>query len=459
MPGTRGVNTAEVGIMSNNSAGAQSRTDYLINPVNQPLQGRIRVPGDKSVSHRVVILASLAEGVSDCSGFLDSADTRVTVTAFRDMGVSITQEDEFLSVDGAGLYGLSAPSAVLDMGNSGTSARLLLGVLAGQRFASTLTGDESLVRRPMRRVADPLNSMNADVRITSEGTLPAYIPGNRRLRGIDYELPVASAQLKSALLLAGLYADGRTMITEPAPTRDHTERLLAQFACPVKRSGNRITVESGVLQANRIRIPGDISSAAFLLVAGCIVPGSDLLIEGVGLNPTRHAVLKILKLMGADISISNVVEAEGEPSADMRVKYRPMRGITIPTHLVPSAIDEFPAIMVAACYASGETVLGDAAELRVKESDRIQALADGFKRTGITVKTRHDGLRLIGGRPGAGIVDSHGDHRIAMAFSLAGLAAAGPITVRDCKNVDTSFPGFTDCARQVGWEIKTAYAD
>ncbi len=458
MPGTRGVNPADVGIMSNSSAGARSTVDYLVNPVDRPLQGRIRVPGDKSISHRVVILASLADGVSDCRGFLDSADTRATMAALRRMGVRIIQEDKYLSIHGAGLHGLSAPPDILDLGNSGTSARLLLGALAGQRFASTLTGDESLVRRPMRRVAEPLNTMNADVRITPEGTLPAHIPGNRRLRGIDYELPVASAQLKSALLLAGLYAEGRTVITEPAPTRDHTERLLAQFACPVKRSGKRITIESGVLQANDIRIPGDISSAAFFLVAGCIVPGSDLLIEGVGVNPTRSAVLDILKLMGADITISNVVEEEGEPRADLRVKYRPLHGISIPVALVPGAIDEFPAIMAAACYAAGETVLSGAQELRVKESDRIQALADGLERTGITVQTRPDGLSVTGGRPGEGTVDSHGDHRIAMAFSLAGLGAAGPLTVRDCKNVDTSFPGFTACAAEVGWEIKAAHA-
>ena len=458
MPGTRGVNPAGVGIMGNSSAGVRSRVDYLVNPVDRPLQGRIRVPGDKSISHRVVILASLAEGVSDCTGFLDSADTRATVAAFRQMGVRIIQEDAFLTVHGAGLNGLSAPPGMLDLGNSGTSARLLLGVLAGQRFAATLSGDESLLRRPMRRVAEPLNAMNAAVRITPEGTLPAHLPGNRRLRAIDYELPVASAQLKSALLLAGLYVEGSTVITEPAPTRDHTERLLKQFACPVRRSGKRITIESGVLQANAVRIPGDISSAAFFLVAGCIVPGSDLLIEGVGLNPTRRAVLDILKLMGADITVSNVAEAGGEPSADLRVKYRPLHGISIPVALVPGAIDEFPAIMAAACYAAGETVLSGAQELRVKESDRIQALAHGLERTGITVQTRPDGLSVTGGRPGAGTVDSFGDHRIAMAFSLAGLAAAGPITVRDCKNIDTSFPGFTDCAAELGWEIKVDHA-
>ena len=422
--------------------------------MDDALQGRIRVPGDKSISHRAVMLAALAEGVSDCSGFLDSADTRASVAAFREMGVRITQEDDTLAVDGVGLHGLSAPPAVLDLGNSGTSARLLLGVLAGQRFASSLTGDESLLRRPMRRVADPLNAMNADVRITPEGTLPAQITGNRRLRGIEYELPVASAQLKSALLLAGLYAEGKTVIIEPAPTRDHTERLLAHFGCPVSRSGNRITITGKSLQANRVQIPGDISSAAFFLVAGCIVPGSDLVIEGVGFNQTRHAVLEILRMMGADIRIANVVEASGEPVTDVRVKYRPMHGITIPAALVPVAIDEFPAIMVAACYARGETVLKDAAELRVKESDRIQALADGLGRLGIAVETHPDGLCVSGGRPGAGIVDSHGDHRIAMAFTVAGLAAAGPVTVRDCNNVDTSFPGFTDCARQLGCRIK-----
>ena len=414
----------------------------------------MRVPGDKSISHRAVILASLAQGNSDCSGFLDSADTRATVAAFRQMGVRINQEGASLSVHGAGLHGLSAPPGVLDVGNSGTTARLLLGILAGQRFNSTLTGDESLVRRPMRRVADPLNSMNADVCTTADGTLPAHIAGGRRLRGIEYELPVASAQLKSALLLAGLYADGTTVITEPAPTRDHTERLLAHFACPVRRSGKRIAIESGTLQANRLRIPGDISSAAFFLVAGCIVPGSDLLIEGVGLNPTRRAVLEILNLMGADSSVGNIAEGTGEPSADLRVKYRPLHGVSIPKELVPVAIDEFPAIMVAACYAKGETILRGAAELRVKESDRIQALADGFERLGITVQTHPDGLSVMGGRPCEGVVDSYGDHRIAMALSLAGLTAAGPVTVRDCKNIDTSFPGFTVCAGQLGWNIE-----
>ena len=363
----------------------------------------MRVPGDKSISHRAVILASLADGASEYSGFLNSADTRATMAAFRQMGVDMTLEGECLRVNGVGLNGLHAPSGILDLGNSGTSARLLLlGVLAGQRFSSTLSGDESLQRRPMRRVADPLIAMNADVQTTAEGTLPAQVTGNRQLRGIDYELPVASAQLKSALLLAALYAQGKTVITEPAPTRDHTERMLAHFGCPVTRSGARITMQATGLRPGRLRIPGDISSAAFFLVAGSIVPGSDLVIERVGVNPTRAAVIEILKRMGADISVSNRVEDAAEPVADLRVIYRPLRGIRIPRELVPIAIDEFPAIIAAACHAQGETVLEGAAELRVKESDRILAMAEGLERIGIGVETRADGMRVIGGRPAEG---------------------------------------------------------
>ena len=373
----------------------------------------MRVPGDKSISHRAVILASLADGASEYSGFLNSADTRATMAAFRQMGVDMTLEGECLRVNGVGLNGLHAPSGILDLGNSGTSARLLLGVLAGQRFSSTLSGDESLQRRPMRRVADPLIAMNADVQTTAEGTLPAQVTGNRQLRGIDYELPVASAQLKSALLLAALYAQGKTVITEPAPTRDHTERMLAHFGCPVTRSGARITMQANSLHPGRLRIPGDISSAAFFLAAGSIVPGSDLVIERVGINPTRAAVIEILNRMGADISVSNRVEDAAEPVADLRVIYRPLRGIRIPRELVPIAIDEFPAIIAAACHAQGETVLEGAAELRVKESDRILAMAEGLERIGIGVETRADGMRVIGGRPAEGVVRSHDDHRIA----------------------------------------------
>ena len=436
----------------------RSRIDYHVSPATGALQGRIRVPGDKSISHRAVILACLAQGSSECSGFLDSADTRKTITAFRQMGVDVTLEGECLRVNGVGLHGLGAPAGILDLGNSGTAARLLLGVLAGQRFSTTVTGDASLVRRPMQRVAHPLNAMNAAVQTAPGGTLPAHITGNRRLRAIDFRLPLASAQVKSALLLAGLYAQGRTVITEPAPTRDHTERMLAHFGCPVTRSGLRITMENNNLRAGRLHVPGDISGAAFFLAAGSIVPGSDLVIEGVGINPTRHAVIEILRRMGGDVRVSNRVAGAGEPVATLRVKYRPLHGIRIPRELVPIAIDEFPAIMVAACHAQGTTVLEGAAELRVKESDRIRALAEGLESIGSPVETRPDGLRVSGGRPAGGVVRSHGDHRIAMAFSVAGLAAAGPVTVQDCKNVETSFPGFIDCARQLGCEIRQANA-
>ena len=440
-----------------------TRIDYIVNPVTSPLQGRIRVPGDKSISHRAIILASLAEGVSEFDGFLDSADTQATIAAFRQMGVHLQQEGGMVSVEGVGLHGLSAPPGIIDLGNSGTSARLLMGVLAGQRFDSTLSGDASLRRRPMRRVADPLNRMNADVRPTAQGTLPVHVKGGRQLRGIEYELPVASAQLKSALLLAGLYAGGKTTLIEPEITRDHTERLLAHFACPLNhsshRSGRRIEIAIGgddsALQANNLRVPGDISSAAFFLTAACIVPGSDIFIEKVGVNPTRCAVIEILRSMGADISVLNVDNNAAEPAADLRVRYRQLHGISIPPALIPIAIDELPAIMVAACYAKGETILKGAAELRVKESDRIQALAEGLDKTGVTVDTWPDGLRVLGGQPAGGMVDSHADHRIAMAFCLAGLAAGGPITVKNCKNVATSFPSFIDCAKQSGWEINT----
>ena len=427
---------------------------YHVTPASAALQGSIRVPGDKSISHRAVMLAGLAQGTSECNGFLDSADTRATMAAFQQMGVALALEGECLSVNGVGLHGLCAPAEVLDLGNSGTSARLLLGVLAGQRFSCEITGDESLRRRPMRRVAEPLNAMNAAVRLSAGGALPAQITGNRRLRAIAYELPVASAQLKSALLLAGLYAQGEMTLTEPALTRDHTERMLGHFGCPVTRSGRRITMQGASLRASRLDIPGDISSAAFFLVAGSIVPGSDLVINGVGINPARRAVIDILNMMGGDISVSNALADASEPVADLRVKYRPLHGVRIPRELVPGAIDEFPTLAAAACHARGETVIEGAAELRVKESDRILALAEGLARLGVTVETRPDGMSIAGGRPSGGTVRSHGDHRIAMAFCVVGLGAAAPVTVQDCDNVATSFPGFVECARQLGWEIR-----
>ncbi len=434
------------------------RIDYRATPATAGLQGRLRAPGDKSISHRAVILGALAKGDSVVEGFLDSADVRATIGALRQLGVQIQQDGANLSLRGVGLHGLSPPPAVLDLGNSGTAARLLAGVLAGQRFDSVIDGDESLRRRPMRRLAEPLNAMGAALAPTSRGALPMQVTGGRQLRGIDYELPVASAQLKSALLLAGLYARGRTAVTEPAPTRDHTERLLEHFGCPVGRTGRRLELEGGTLRGARLQVPGDVSSAAFFLVAACIVPGSDLLLERVGLNPTRCAVISILKSMGADIRVMNAADQALEPWGDLRVRHRPLRGVTIPQELVPNAIDEFPALLIAAANAQGETVLTGAAELRVKESDRLQAMATGLKQLGIGVDAGPDGMRVAGGRFSGGTVDSQGDHRIAMAFSLAGLTATGAVTIRDCKNVDTSFPGFVECAAQAGWPL-SAFAE
>lgn len=417
------------------------------------MQGRLRMPGDKSVSHRAVIIGALAEGVSDFDGFLASADTLAAVAACRRLGVEIQQEGERLSVSGVGLRGLSAPSGPLDLGNSGTAARLLMGALAGQDFDSVLTGDASLRQRPMARVAAPLDKMGADVRPASGGGMPVRIRGGRQLQGIEYALPVASAQLKSALLLAGLQARGKTALIEPAQTRDHTERLLARFACPVARTDRRLELEARPLRGTNLSIPGDISSAVFFLAAACVVPGSDLMLEGVGVNPTRVAVLEILRLMGADLDVVERPGERAEPVADIRVRHRPLRGVVIPPALVPGAIDEFPAILAAACCAQGETLLTDAMELRVKESDRIQALAQGFAALGVEARARPDGLLVRGARPGGGVVESNADHRIAMAFSLLGLAAEGPVTIRDCRNVNTSFPGFVEQARAVGWEL------
>jgi len=428
--------------------------DFISRPVDT-LHGSLTVPGDKSISHRALILGAMAEGDTRISGFLDGADTNATLHAFRDMGVAIERDGPHdLTVHGAGLYGLQAPPRPLDLGNSGTSARLLAGLLAGQSFDSELIGDASLMQRPMRRVVDPLRLMNADISCSPAGTLPLHIHGGRRLHAIDYVLPVASAQLKSALLLAGLYASGTTVLTEIGVTRDHTERMLADFGCPVRREGARINLNATPLQGRAVAVPGDISSAAFPLVAACLVPGAAVQLQNIGVNPTRNAVIGILRLMGADIEVTERDTGQSEPVADIRVRQVPLHGIAIPEELVPVAIDEFPAILVAAAVAKGETVLSGAAELRVKESDRIKAVAAGLAALGIDVETRDDGMRVTGGRLQGGAVDSFTDHRIAMAFAVAGAAAQGPVRIRDCANVNTSFPGFADCMQQIGMDIE-----
>ena len=420
------------------------------------LRGRLRVPGDKSISHRAIMLGALADGETRVSGFLEGEDSLATLAAFRAMGVTIQgPEAGRVLIQGVGREGLRAPSAPLDLGNSGTSMRLLSGLLAGQGFPVTLIGDESLSRRPMRRVTEPLALMGAHIETSPGGTAPLHLRPVTALRGIDYALPVASAQVKSCLLLAGLFAQGRTCVTEPAPTRDHTERMLAGFGYPVEQRGARVCLEGGGrLTGCDLDVPADISSAAFFLVGASIAPGSDLTLEHVGMNPTRIGVLNILRAMGADIQVLNPRQAGGEPVADLRVRHAPLHGIRIPEDQVPLAIDEFPALFIAAACAAGETLLTGAEELRVKESDRIQVMATGLAALGIDHQPRPDGILIHGGTFRGGAIDSQGDHRIAMSFAMAALRAIGPIDVHDCANVRTSFPGFVALAAGAGLGIE-----
>lgn len=419
------------------------------------LTGVIRVPGDKSISHRAIMLGSLAEGTTEVEGFLEGDDSLATLRAFRDMGVEIEGPDQGrVRIHGVGMFGLKQPSAPLDLGNSGTSMRLLSGLLAGQELDLTLTGDESLSGRPMRRVTDPLAIMGASIESDENGTAPLHIKPVKGLKAIDYTLPMASAQVKSCVLLAGLYADGETRVTEPAPTRDHTERMLNGFGYPVETHGNRISLKGGgKLKACTLDVPADISSSAFFLVGATISPGSDLTLNHVGMNPTRIGVINILRDMGANIEVLNQRTVGGEPVADLRVRYRPLKGIQIPEDQVPLAIDEFPAIFIAAACAEGETTLTGAEELRVKESDRIQVMVDGLKTVGIDIVGTPDGAVIKGGQIDGGTVESHGDHRIAMSFAMASLRASSPITINDCANVDTSFPGFVELAAKAGLSI------
>jgi 3-phosphoshikimate 1-carboxyvinyltransferase len=421
------------------------------------LKGQLRVPGDKSISHRSIMLGSIAEGVTEISGFLEGEDSLATLKAFRAMGVNIEGPTAGqVRVHGVGLHGLKAPSQPLNLGNSGTSMRLLSGLLAGQAFDVELVGDHSLMSRPMRRVTQPLAKMGAQIDATATGTAPLIIRGGHALQGISYDMPVASAQVKSALLLAGLYASGRTCVAEPAPTRDHTERMLSGMGYPVSSQSGRVCLDGGGrLTATTIDVPADISSAAFFLVGASLAADSDLLLEHVGVNPTRTGVLEILKLMGADIDIRNRREVGGEPVADLRVRAAQLHGIEIPVALVPLAIDEFPALFIAAACAQGRTLLTGAEELRVKESDRIQVMAEGLQALGIQAQPTADGMVIEGGSLRAGTVDSGGDHRIAMSFAMAALRAQGPISIDDCANVNTSFPGFVELSSRAGLGIET----
>jgi len=427
---------------------------FIAHP-SQHLHGELRVAGDKSISHRAIILGAIAEGTTDVTGFLEGEDTLATLAAFQAMGISIERPAQGeVRIHGKGLHGLQAPRHVLDLGNSGTSIRLLSGLLAGQKFDSEMIGDEYLSRRPMRRVTDPLKTMGARIATTETGTPPLKIQGGQALQGTHYVMPIASAQVKSCLLLAGLYAQGTTQVTEPAPTRDHTERMLKGFGYPVSRTGDCIEVESGgSLTATSIDVPADISSAAFFMVGASIAEGSDITLRHVGINPTRIGIVNILQAMGGDITLLNQREVGGEPVADIRVRASKLKGITIPKEQVPLAIDEFPALFIAAACAEGETILTDAKELRVKESDRIQVMADGLIALGIDARPTEDGMIIQGGTLGSGTVESHGDHRIAMSFTMAALRSTGAITINDCANVATSFPNFVELAQQTGIQL------
>ncbi len=438
---------------------------YIVQPA-AGVSGTVRVPGDKSISHRALMLGGIADGVTEVRGFLESEDCLATMKAMRALGVSIDQTGAAgareVRIQGVGLHGLKGAGHALDMGNSGTAMRLMTGLLAGQQFDSELIGDASLMKRPMERAAVPLRKMGARIR-TLEGKPPVQIAGGASLSGIRYDLPVASAQVKSAVLLAGLYARGATTVIEPAVTRDHTERMLLGFGCAVEAVKGVVTVEPPArLNACSLDVPGDFSSSAFFLVAGAIstgsgFAGSSFVIRGVGINPTRTGLLDILALMGADLRLINHRSAGAEPVADIEVHPAKLRGITVPGHLVPLAIDEFPALFVAAACAEGETLVTGAEELRVKESDRIAVMERGLKALGVDCEATPDGMRIRGKPAGAafsgGRIDSDGDHRIAMSFTVASLRAAAAIQIDDVANVATSFPGFVATARGAGLNV------
>ena len=426
------------------------------------LCGELRVPGDKSISHRSIMFGSLANGTTNVTGFLEGADALATLNAFRSMGVEISDPNQgAVTIRGVGIHGLQASRLPLDMGNSGTSMRLLSGLLAGQSFTSTLVGDSSLSLRPMERVAKPLRMMGAKVDTAPKGLPPVHLAANAELKGIDYVLPMASAQVKSCVLLAGLYAEGATSTTEPAPTRDHTERMLQGFGYKVDVNGAVAQLDGGgELTACDVDIPSDISSAAFFMVAASIAKNADVTLKHVGVNPTRTGVIDILKLMGANIQLSNEQVVGGEPIADISVRSAQLKGIVIPEALVPLAIDEFPALFVAAAFAEGETRLTGAEELRVKESDRIQAMVDGLQLLGVDAVGTEDGA-IIRGQETDAVLDKevsivcHHDHRIAMAFAIASVRTRTSIRVDNCDNINTSFPNFFELANALGMDIQS----
>jgi 3-phosphoshikimate 1-carboxyvinyltransferase len=437
---------------------SQHPNRFRASPVNR-VGGRITVPGDKSISHRALMLGAIAEGTTTVRGFLASEDCLATQAALEAMGVAIERhEDGRVLIGGVGAHGLRAPKKMLDLGNSGTAIRLLMGLLAGQSFDSTLTGDASLRQRPMERVAAPLRQMGARIATSDGGRPPVAIGGGAKLRGIDYQLPMASAQVKSALLLAALFASGTTTVRSPGPSRDHTERMLESMGVRLGRAsdgaGHTVSLAGPVtLHGGEVRVPADFSSAAFFMVAGCLAARDGLTIENVGINPTRTGLLTILREMGGRVELRNERFVGAEPVADIEVLQSDLRGIVVRPELVPLAIDEFPILFIAAAAAKGTTVVSGAAELRKKETDRIAVMARALEAVGIEIEEQPDGARIVGGRLRGGTVDSRGDHRIAMSFAVASVRADSPIEISSTAEVATSFPNFLEVARAAGLAV------
>lgn len=411
---------------------------------NHGLRGEVTVPGDKSISHRSVMFGAIAKGLTEIDGFLQGADCLSTISCFERMGVSIENRGERVLVSGNGMHGLKEPDGVLDCGNSGTTTRLLSGLLSAQPFSVTLTGDESIRKRPMKRIITPLSQMGASIKsVNGNGCAPLFIEG-QRLHGISYQSPVASAQVKSAVLLAGLYADGETRVTEPYLSRNHSELMLAHFGADVRTEGTTAVLKPArELFGQKISVPGDISSAAFFIAAALMVPGSELLIRNVGINPTRDGILTVCRSMGADIEILNPSSGSGEPVADLLVRHSSLHGTEIGGAVIPTLIDELPVIAAMACFAEGETVIRDAAELKVKESNRIAVMTESLSAMGADVTETEDGMVIRGGKPLHGaVIDSRKDHRIAMTFAVTALAASGQTEILDADCVSISYPGF-----------------
>ncbi len=420
------------------------------------LNGVIGIPGDKSISHRAVMFGAIADGLTQVRGCLMGEDVLATIEAFRSMGVEIdTRDQDCMKISGVGLLGLRSPASSINLGNSGTSMRLLAGILSGANIDTTLEGDASLSVRPMGRIVCPLRQMGANIEMSGNETPPLRVKPARKLTGISYLVPVISAQVKSGLLLAGLYADGVTRISEHGRSRDHSERLLPKFGVKLDINGNEVSLDGGQrLTGCDITVPTDISSAAFFMLGAAISSGSEILLPQVGFNETRNGVIEILQLMDADIEVREENVSSGEPVADILVRTSSLSGVNIPLELIPAAIDEFPAIFIAAACANGVTVLRGAEELRHKESDRISVMADGLRNLGIKVETYPDGISITGGNMTGGLIDAHGDHRVAMAFAMAGLKASGTVSIKNAEGISTSFPTFFEVARLAGLRIK-----